>query len=130
MALLKQPLNTPALASATSANGVARNGATLVLNNTQPGFLVADCSVTIVTGSVVFTGKWQGSIDNSTFVDVVEPENPANVTITATGTKAITAPRGLWGFEYGRFVATLSGASTAGGDLTAVTYRARPFQPL
>ncbi len=130
MALLRNPIASTALASATSAQDAARNGATIVLNALQPGCLVAHLTVTIVTGSVVATGKWQGSADNSTFVDVAQPENPANVTITATATRALVAPPGIFGFPYARFVVTLSGASTAAGDLTAVTYRYLSFQPL
>ena len=44
-----------ALASATSDNGTARNGAAVNSFEVAAGVLVADLSVTIVTGSVVCT---------------------------------------------------------------------------
>jgi len=127
MANLQSALSGVALASATSANGTARNGATLFMDGIMPGTLVADDSITIVTGSVVCTTKWQGSADNSTWVDVRDPNSVAPSTEAATATRAPAAPLGLWGFQYGRVVMTLSGASTAAGDLTASTYRYRPY---
>lgn len=112
-----------ALASATSANGTARNGTAQPTNQMQPGTLLADCSCTIVTGSVVATFWFQGSADNSTFVDIHGPENVAYVTLAATGATAIAAPAAAAAFKYVRACAKLSGAATAGGDLTVVTTR-------
>jgi hypothetical protein len=128
MATQKTPIIEVALASATSANGTARNGAMIPTNGIQPGCLVANCTITIVTGSVVCTMKWQGSNDNSTWVDLADSFNPANVTVTATNTRAVNAPDAAWAFEYIRFVMTLSGAATAGGDLTAANYQYRAFR--
>jgi hypothetical protein len=128
MATLKTPIIEVALASLTSANGAARNGAMMPTNGVQPGILTANCTITIVTGSVVCTIKWQGSNDNSTWVDVVGPSNPANTTVTATATKSVDAPQGVWCFEYVRVVMTLSGAATAAGDLTAANYQYRAFR--
>lgn len=112
-----------ALASATSANGTARNGATLPLNFVHPGTLCLQVSVTIVTGSVVATIKHQVSQDGTTWYDLHNAENVAYVTIAATATVALAAPTATSAFKFYRAVATLSGASTASGDLTAVTYR-------
>lgn len=114
---------TVGLASATSANGTARNGAALPMNYVHPGTLVAQVSVTIVTGSVVATIKHQVSHDNSTWYDLHNAENVAYVTITATGAVALAVPLAASSFKYYRAVATLSGAATAAGDLTAVDYR-------
>lgn len=127
MASLQSAIAGVALASATSADGTARNGATLFMDGIMPGTLVADTTVTIVTGSVVETTTWQGSADGTTWVTIRSPENTAPTTITATATRALAAPLGLWGFPYGRVVMTLSGAATAAGDLTAGTYRYRPY---
>lgn len=115
--------NETALASATSADGVARNGATITMQKVALGTPVAaHCVVTIVTGSVVCTVKWQYSLDGSTFYDLRDANNTAQTTITATATRGIQAPAALSNFPYGRVVMTLSGASTAAGDLTAATY--------
>lgn len=115
------------LASATSANGTARNGASLAVNDVHPGTLSAQCTVTIVTGSVVCTWKPQVSMDATTWYDLKTLNNAAAVTSTADATLCLEVP---WsqcaGWMYFRMAATLSGASTAAGDLTAVTYRYVP----
>lgn len=127
MAQLPSVIPATALASATSANGTDRTGATLIMSGVMQGTLVADTSTTIVTGSVVSTITWEGSQDGSTWVKVRSPENTAPTTITATATRGVSAPAGLWGYNYGRVVMTLSGAATAAGDLTAATYGYRPY---
>jgi hypothetical protein len=119
-----------ALASATSAQDTARNGTALTTNQIHPGSLVAKVAVTIVTGSVVATFKWQVSDDNSTFYDLKLPNNAAEVTITATATRAIPAPDGVGSWKYVRPVITLSGAPTAAGDLTAVDCKFLQFNDL
>lgn len=127
MAFTRGLFPTVALASATSANGTARNGAPLPLNQFQPGILAAHCGVTIVTGSVVCTCKWQVSIDGTTFVDLKDQNNAASVTITATDTRAISCPLSAFAYPYARLVMTLSGAATAAGDLTVADYRGMRF---
>lgn len=123
MAIYKKT-NTVGLASATSANGTARNGASLSLEMCDVRTLCCQCTVTIVTGSVVCTWKPQVSWDGTTWYDVKLPNNAAAVTSTADATLAFMIPTeciAAWNFF--RMVATLSGASTAAGDLTEVTYR-------
>ncbi len=119
-----------ALASATSANGTPRNGTTQPTNGMQPGQLVLDCSATIVTGSVVATFKTQVSMDDSTWVDLKTMNNASPVTLTATGTVALVVDHAAQTFRFVRAVATLSGAATAAGDLTAVTTRWLQFGDL
>lgn len=119
-------VSSVALASATSANGTARNGAVLNGDLPHPGTLVIDCGATIVTGSVVASFKLQGSIDGTTWVDLKNLENVATVTLAATGTVALLVPMAAYTFQQFRAVATLSGATTAAGDLTVVTYRYVP----
>lgn len=116
--------NTVGLASATSANGTARNGASLSLAICDVGTLSCQCTVTIVTGSVVCTWKPQVSWDGTTWYDVKSINNAAAVTSTADATLNIPIPQeAIAGWMFFRMVATLSGAATAAGDLTAVTYR-------
>ena len=114
------------LASATSANGVARNGTANSLATTAAGSLSIAASATIVTGSVVATFKPQVSLDNSTWYDVKLSNNAANVTLAATGDLALQL-MDLSGWKFFRVVATLSGAVTAAGDLTSVSYVYRKF---
>ena len=117
-----------AFASATSANGTARNGTALAMNTVEPGTLSALCVGSIETSSVVATYKWQVSQDGSTFYDLKSQNNAANVA-TAAGTGSAVAhsfvldcPKSASGWRYVRLVATLSGASTAAADVTAGTY--------
>ena len=112
-----------ALASATSANGTARNGATIQTGAYAPGSLSMYVGVTIVTGSVVATAKVQVSDDNSTFYDLKPMNNAAAVTVTATGSIVIAIDSSAHGWKFARGVVTLSGAATAAGDLTEATYR-------
>ena len=89
-----------ALASATSDNGTARNGAAVNSFEVAAGVLVADLSVTIVTGSVVCTSRWRGSADGgTTWVDIKPMNNAASVTTTATATLALECPLAAWAFN-------------------------------
>lgn len=123
--------STVGLASATSANGVARDGASLPTNNIQPGSLIAQCIGTITTASVVATYKWQVTSDGTNWDEVRLPSNTASVTIAGGGGSplahrvALSCPdlSGYGPNASARVNATLSGATTAGADLTAVTYR-------
>ena len=109
--------STVALAGATSANGTARNGAAFVTFNAAAGTLIADLSVTIVTGSVVCTSKWQGSADGgTTWVDIKPMSNVSSVTTAATATLALDLVPSAWAFGQVRVVMTLSGATTAGAS--------------
>ena len=121
--------SVPGLESATSANGTARNGATLALNTVEPGTLSALCAGSIDTSSVAATYKWQVSQDGTTFYDFKSQNNVANVA-TALGTGSTVAhtfvldcPKSVSGWKYARVVATLAGAATASADVTAVTYK-------
>jgi hypothetical protein len=114
------------LASATSANGVARNGTSVSLATMAAGSLSIAAQATIVTGSVVATFKPQVSLDNTNWFDVKLSNNAANVTLAATGSLALQLSD-LSGWKFFRCVATLSGAATAAGDLTQVDYIARKF---
>jgi len=114
------------LASATSANGTARNGNALPLELVAAGSLSVACTATIVTGSVVATFKPQVSNDNANWYDVRLSNSAALVTVSASHTLALQMAD-LSGWKFFRMVATLSGAATAAGDLTQVDYVARKF---
>ena len=55
-----------ALASATSTNGTARNGANLATEFAVPGTIAVVCSASITTSSVLATFKLQLSYDSGT----------------------------------------------------------------
>lgn len=114
------------LASATSANGVARNGTSISIATVAAGSLSVAAQATIVTSSVVATFKPQVSLDNSTWFDVRLSNSAALVTVTASASLALQLAD-LSGWKFFRVVATLSGAATAAGDLTQVDYVYRKF---
>ncbi len=122
MAQISTQRSLVCLASATSANGTARNGATLALGFVARNTLSVQCTVTIVTGSVVCTIVPQVSMDDSTWYDLKTTNNAAPVTVTADATLALQV-QGTSGWRFFRAKMTLSGAATAAGDLTAATYR-------
>ncbi len=115
------------LAAATSANGTARNGATLTLNKVQPGTLSVALVSAITTASVVATFTAQVSRDGTTWY-AVKLTNNAAVVDSAAGTGSAVTTRtcmqltGLEGWPYFRVVALLSGATTAAADQTTVDY--------
>ena len=119
-----------ALASATSANGVARNGVALTTEFAAPGTIAVVCSASITTSSVLATFKLQLSHDaGTTWVDI-SGGTASNVTFaTAAGTgSAVTTTKVLM-FDVAahsaiqcRVVATLSGAATGSSDVTSATY--------
>lgn len=91
--------------------------------------LTALVSFTAATATLTVTGKWQGSNDGSTWVDMAPSNNAANV-VYATGTSAIVtksldAPLSAYGWKYVRFV-FLTGVTTGGtGDLYSIAYNYR-----
>lgn len=133
MALRTGQVSLAALASATSANGTARNGTTLPLAGLKPGSLAIDINCSITTSSVLATFKVQASSDNSTWRDVYAPAAISVASAAGTGSnvdtnRTIVVPGdALSSYAYARVVATLSGAATAGADVTSATYRFRRY---
>lgn len=117
------------LASDTSANGTARNGAALPTELIHPGMCMVECTGTITTASVVATYKLQATADGTNWVDLKSINNAASVTIAGGGgsplahSVSLDVPLGIHVYKSIRAVATLSGAATAAEDLTSVTYR-------
>ena len=124
MALQRPSL--PSLASATSPNGTVRGGTAIMSDTYQVGCLAFDCGTTIVSAAVVATFRVQGSVDGTTWVNFADLANLTPVTLAATGTVALLVPKAAYAFQQIRVTATLSGAATAGGDLTIVTARYVP----
>lgn len=126
------------LRSATGIGAVSGNLNTLIAGTTtglgsqsmqgvSPGTLMAKVALTAATATITLTLKWQVSLDNATWLDVLpSPENPANV-IYATGTVAIKtsvipAPFGVSAWPYAR-IAVTNGVATGGAtDLYAASY--------
>ena len=116
------------LASATSANGVARNGTAFVTEFASPGTIAVVCTAAITTASVLATFKIQVSVDGTTFVDLSGGTSSPITFATAAGTgtevvttKVLTFDIAAHAFVQCRVVATLSGASTNLADTTAAT---------
>lgn len=117
-----------ALSLATSANGTARVGATLLTDITAPGSMLVRCHSEITTASVAATFKIQVSTDATTWVDLKTVNNAANVaTAAGTGSNVETdffleVPFAAYAAKYIRVVATLAGAATAAADKTSASY--------
>jgi hypothetical protein len=126
MAILSKQRSYVGLASATSADGTARDGASLIVGLVEPGSLSVQVTLTIVSGSVVGTFTPQVSMDGTTWYTLKLPNNAALVTSAATATLCLSMPD-VSGWKFFRCVATLSGAATAAGDLTQVDYVYRKF---
>jgi hypothetical protein len=88
--------------------------------------LSALADITIVTGSLTVTGKWQVSLDGSTWRDVAHgSQNAAGVAITATGLRVFDAPAAVYGWPKVRFSLVTAGATGAAGDLYNISYFVR-----
>lgn len=91
------------------------------------GSLACTVAVAAKTSTTTFTATWQVSPDNSTWIDVVEPNNPASVALaTGTGssvttTKVIAAPLAVYAYKQARIRVTTA-VSTADGTDDGVTF--------
>ena len=122
-----------------NVSGVSGNANTLVAGSVIAGNAIfcgsnyqkvsnlsALVSVTAATSTITFTGQWQVSNDNSTWVRSAYANNAAYVTI-ATGTAAIVttafdADDSVYGWRYVRFVLITGVATGAAGDLYSIAY--------
>lgn len=87
-------------------------GNTVLIDNVRVGTLSATVYAKATTNTLVITGKWQVSNDNSTWLDAYPANRPANVAIvTGTGsavvdTISVEAPNGVYGHRYARYIET------------------------
>lgn len=115
--------NTKAATALTGDIGTQVAGNTLLMQKVQPGStIVAETVTTIATASLTATLQWQGSIDNSTFINLVPMNNAALVTITATATKGVTMSAAPLPFKYVRLIATTGGTTATASDTVAIKY--------
>lgn len=114
-----------ALTTLTSANGTARYGTALSVEKFALQSMVLECTSAITTSSVLATFKAQGSMDGTTWFDLVgiTGASAAGTGSPVTTTLAIPVPAHAHSYSLFRGVATLSGAATAGADTTLMTYR-------
>jgi hypothetical protein len=133
MALRTGIVPITALASATSANGTVRNGATLPLSGVKPGSLLIETVSAVTTSSVAATFALQASKDGSTWYDVYAPAvvsvaSPSGTGSAVTTRRVISIPvEALSSFAFARINATLAGAVTAGADQTSAIYHFRRY---
>jgi hypothetical protein len=136
MGLIANQIVTVGLASATSANGTVRNGASLSMSQVDPLTLSFECVGSITTSSVQATYKVQASPDGTNWDTLfygTEPlvatvSTPGGTTAAGTGSPvahrlALVLPPAVSAYQFVRATAVLAGAATAGADVTAVTYR-------
>lgn len=112
--------------------GTVTAGNAVFMGNVAPKVdsLSAVVNVTAATSTLTWSGKWQISNDNSTWVDCKNSNNAAYVTITtgtasATGDVSYDAPLSVYGARYSRF-ALVNGVTTGGTtDVYAIAYSYR-----
>lgn len=140
-----QPTSTPTYEAITGAAPQTVNGSSIAMMHPQgntgaaivPGTLSAKLVLRVTTSTLTITGKWQVSIDGSTWVDAKNSNNAANVTL-ATGTGSlvttnlvVSALDACYGHLYSRYVLT-SGVAVGGGatvDEVAISYNYRVGYP-
>jgi len=92
-------------------------------------------NVTAETNTLTLTGKFQVSLDNSTWYDLAgDAQNPANV-VLATGTagadaattRVLPVPPAALGWNYIRAAVVNGVATGAAGDLYSFTFQCRKF---
>jgi hypothetical protein len=94
--------------------------------------LSALVTLDVETNTMTVVGRWQVSSNNSTWVDCDTPNNAAEVTIgTGTAgadaaiTKAISAPEGVYGVMFARYVITNGVAAGNTVDTYSIGYNYR-----
>lgn len=124
MAVNITTMNTPALASATSANGTVRTATAMPINSADPGALLVQCTSAITTSGVAATFTLQTSYDNSTWFDVTGATfTTASGTGSAVTTRQTLAlPLSAWAHKWVRVTAVLAGAATGSSDVTSVNW--------
>lgn len=108
----------------------------MVRENVETGTLACTATIGVTTNTLTVSGRWQVSLDDSTYVDCAGSNNAAAVTIVTgsgvlqTVTKSYEAPAGVYGYPYARF-AILTGVTAGGaGDtyLGSYSYRNKARQ--
>jgi hypothetical protein len=110
----------------------AKSMAALETTRIVPGSLSAKVYWSAYTDLITLTGKWQGSADNTTWVDYVPTNNAAHVVLqtnTGSGTKLIPAPTCIQGLPYVRFSLVSGAASGSSGDAYTMSYNYRAGSP-
>lgn len=109
--------------------GTITGGPTLKSSAFEPGTLSANVTVDAETSTITMALVWQVSNDASTWLQIVESNNPATVVLaTGTGgadasvTRAVIAPVGVSGYRYCR--AAIQNGVTSGttSDTYSIAY--------
>ena len=106
--------------------GSALYSSVVQTNRVALGSLSGLVAATASTSTLTIAANWQVSTDNSTYYDVVPPNNAANVVlITGNGTGATTSKvvpcQELFGWKYARLKA-YTGVATADAAVDGVTF--------
>lgn len=113
------------------AAGTVMAGNAINLNEVDDGSLVALVYAQATTNTLTLAAKWQALdwADGTTWRDIVDSNNPANVAlVTGTGsavaaTKYVSAPSGAYGaFKQVRCVVVSGGAAAGAGDEFNIAY--------
>lgn len=126
-----------------TATGVAPgsqvNGRTLFMGvlDQKVAHLSALATVDAETNTITLSGKWQGSNDGSTWLDLAyAPQNPAVVAL-ATGTagsdaavtRVVPAPESAYGYKFARFSIGVGVVTGTTNDTYSIAYSYRQLDP-
>jgi hypothetical protein len=106
---------TGALTANDASSAVVTAGAVTSWHVNEKRGLSANVAVGFYTLNLAVRGKWQGSTDNSTWVDYVPENAAANVTLqssTGTRTVAVMAPPAVLSKAYCRYGLYIVGSAT------------------
>lgn len=117
----------------TLGQGSVIGGSSLDVNDNARQKLAALSALVTVdaeTSTFTFAGKWQGSNDGSTWVDIANGSQNAAAVVLATGTagadaavtKSIPAPDAVYGWRKARFALVTGGTTGAAIDTYSISY--------
>lgn len=109
-----------------ASSGVVTAGAVETSRINPLRGISANVALGVYTLNLAIRGKWQGSVDNSTWVDYVPENGAANVTLqtdTGTRTVSVVAPPAVMSKRWARYGLYIVGGSTGtASDTYTVSY--------
>ena len=116
-----------------ASSGVVTTSAAMNTADVESGSLSVNLYLQVYTINLALRGKWQGSTDNSTWVDYAPENGAAQVTLqsdTGTRTVSVVAPSSVTSKKYARYGLYVVGGSTGtASDVNTISYSYRKYNP-
>lgn len=114
-----------------ASSAVVTTSAVINTEQVEAGALSVNLYLQVYTYNLAIRGKWQGSTDNSTWVDYAPENGAAQVTLqsdTGTRTVSIVAPDAVCSKKYARYGLYIVGGSTGtASDVNTMSYSFRRY---